>query len=233
LDTSFRSRIANDALFMVACDETKCIYIANAIDSHLWKLTTPDYELIVWISDIGDPFSVYVARNGNVVLMRQGDASQADMHYRMEIYNKDAALVHEIQIPSVGLEPSWAMEISPGKLALNINHKLLVREVNFRTLIAYPDVIMFPKGRRRWVNRKIRDITSYCKGRILVLLSKTLALFDSQLNVDIIPTSDPVDASNVHFKKDKRQLMFWSDNLNTVQIYTLEYKAEDMFADDP
>ena len=96
------------------------------------------------------------------------------------------------------------------------------------------DVIMFPKGRRRWVNRSIAGIASYCEGQILVLLSKTLALFDSKLNVDIIPTSIPLDASNVHFKKDKRQLMFWSPNLDTVtvQIYTLEYKAEDMFADE-
>lgn len=236
-ENSFRSHIANYRYFMVACFETKCIYIANDNDSYLWKLTTPDYELKVWMSDIGNPFSISVARDGNVVIMRQGNALQAGMmHHRMEIYNKDADLVHEMQeilIPSVGIEPRWAMEISPGKLALNISENLLIRSVNFRTLIADSDEIMFPKSLRRWFNRNISDITSYCEGQILVLLSKKLALFDSQLNLDFIPTSTPIDAGKVDFKKDKRQLMFWTRNLNTVQIYTLAYKGEDLFADDP
>src|SRR6218665_986624 len=193
-ETTFRSHFANHRYFMVACDETKCIYIANDKDGHLWRLSTPDYELKVWLPDIGDPFSVYVSRNGNVVIMRQGDASlQAGMHHRMEIYSKDAILVHEILIPSVGLEPHWAMEISPGKLALIINNTFFVRGVNFRTLIADPDVIMFPKELRKWRDRHIAGITSYCEGQILVLLSKRLALFDSELNVDVIPTAELID----------------------------------------
>ena len=237
LKASSRLHVASYPSFMVACDETKCIYIANSTDIHIWRLTTPDNKLKVWLSDISDSFSAYVARNGHVVLLRLGDVSQAGMPHLMEIYNKDAILMHEIAFPSMRLEPCWGLEISPGKLAFLIHQTLLIQGVNFRTLIADPDVIVFPNAHRRWINTCIVDITSYCEGQILGLLWKRLALFDSQLNVNIIPTSNLIDAekTSLYFKKDKRQLMIWSYDMNTsvIQIYTLAYEAEDMFAGNP
>lgn len=239
--------------FMEACHIIKCIYIyvTSGKESSIWKLTTPDCALKLWMPDIGHINSLSVTSSGQVALLKAGQGMEVDLCY-LEIYNKEAAKMHRLELPCLDtryrrrnvldriapflVKPQRAVEISPGNLAIDYGHRLIIQSVNFNTSTIGPVLFQFPTETflpclAETLSADER-IISYSDSRMILGLFDHLAIFDQRLNMDVIQYCFLNAAEKMSYNKDKRQLIVWSPSSIIVSTFTLAYKGEDIFAVD-
>lgn len=75
------------------------------------------------------------------------------------------------------------------------------------------------------------NIALYSVNRLVAVLNNQLAIIDSRLNVEFISNSNTVHAETLHYRMDKRELMAYSGEMNSVLIHTLQYEGEDLSTD--
>lgn len=218
--------------YIDVCNQTKCVYVAKRNDGRVWKLTTPDHNLKVWMPYIGNLCCLSVGSNGNVLILKL-DTPEQDTEYCLEIYTKDALLANYINLtfsfPSDNV-PWSALEICPGSFAFLFPRGLIVDSVNFATQTVNPNRIRYLHN--GWVQSIIPGMALYSTSRVIVSSWRQLAIFDSQLNVEVIMSN--FNADPFHYRKDKRQVMACQRSRANVSahIYALQYEGEDFFADD-
>lgn len=222
--------------FIDACNQTKCIYLARRNGHRVWKLTTPKYNLEVWMhSNAGNENAVAalcylsVTSNGNVLILKfeRQEGQIPPVAHRLESYTNDAVLIHRINldVPLNIIKPESCsfLEMSPGNFAINFQNALLLKSVNYDTLTT--------TDLNRFLKIYHGPIALYSVNRLIAVVNGKLTMIDSRLIAENISNSVTVYAKTLHYRVDRRQLVVFLSAMNSVQIYTLEYEGEDFMAD--
>lgn len=213
--------------FIKECLQTQCIYVTRRHDQHLWKLTTPECNLEVWMHCIASLCSLAVTGDGNVIILK---IERQDGVYCLEMLTKDAVLLHiinlDVPLPIVRPDSLSVVEISPGNFAINCQNNLLVKSVNFATLTTTDqNRIRYPNINQDYGS--INSMALYSANRLIVVVEwNRLAICDSRLNVEICTGALQTCPQILHYRKDRRQLMVYSPITDSVQIYTFHYEDE-------
>lgn len=79
---------------IAASNESQCLYISDKDKKCLWKMTITNCHLSKWLEHVGDPFTMSLSFDDLLVIPRCGQPA------RIEVYARNAALVHRIQLAS-------------------------------------------------------------------------------------------------------------------------------------
>lgn len=99
---------------IAAAEKQNCLYVTDSETTCVWQITT-DYTITKWLSNIGDPFTLYMTPNSHLVMARQGRPS------KIEIYKQDASLDFLVTLPINIEEPLHAVENSDRNFV--VSHK--------------------------------------------------------------------------------------------------------------
>lgn len=99
---------------IASAEKQNCLYVTDSEIHCVWKVTS-DHTITKWLSDIGDPYTLFITPDSRLVMSRQGKPS------RIEIYKQDASLECFVQLPINIEEPLHAVENSDRNFV--VSHK--------------------------------------------------------------------------------------------------------------
>lgn len=107
---------------------SSCFYILNSASSCIWKFTIEDHKLTKWLCNLVQPISLTVSTDGQVVVLRDGEAST-----ELEIYGPNATLVRRNAMPYniIIFTASWIVR--------SLHRRYLIKGIN-NTFIIISDV---------------------------------------------------------------------------------------------
>lgn len=112
-----------------SCQTHQCLYVTDRAKSCIWKLTRDQHQASVLLQGIGNPYTVSVSGECNLVTVRWGQPSH------IEIYRPDAVLLKVLKLDPQIVLPYHAVQTSTGNIVLshggkdNKTHRIL--EVSF------------------------------------------------------------------------------------------------------
>lgn len=86
--------VVKDPRDIGASEKDRCLYVTDAGNQCIWKITVSDQRATRWINGVGSPFTLSVCGNGNVVMSRDGPPS------RLDVYGPDSRAVQRLDLDS-------------------------------------------------------------------------------------------------------------------------------------
>ena len=99
---------------IAACTKANCLYITDYNRPCVWKLKpSSDYKITRWLAGIGDPWTLSVTDDGDVLVFREARPAL------LELYDMEANLVKRIQLPAEIESPHHAVVTSTGSFIVS------------------------------------------------------------------------------------------------------------------
>ena len=102
---------------IVASQPWNCLFVIDIGNHCIWKVSTDNNTISLWLSDLGHVTALSVTNDGHVLIINEDDAGS----HSLEIYGPDAVLTDRIQLHDLGV-PLYAVQTSSGSFI--VCHKM-------------------------------------------------------------------------------------------------------------
>lgn len=197
---------------IAACAKSSRLYVVDAGNACVWKVSLENDQVEKWMSNVGTPFTCSVSgSSGEVLIVRQGRTAF------LEVYGADGSSTRKLQLPDDVQNPLHAVETRSG------NYDVL-DECGLVEMTKEGEVTRRDKSFRHERNKalkKSRHLAIDIGERLYVAEGNRILQFDAQLVYEqvILENARIVNPTRLYFLEKKKLLMVVHSDGQSVFVY--------------